>query len=129
MFEWLSGLFGSAAPTATQTAGTVGQRVASSALNNASNQMLANTMTSAATPAVDTGLLSSLSGLGSKAWDVLGSQQVANAANVGGQLFSGINNYQQGKIGSKILKSQEARAADAYARDKEAAAKRQLLTF
>ena len=129
MFEWLSGLFGSAAPAATQAAGTVGQGVAASALNNASSQMLANTMTSAATPAINTGLLGSLSGLGSKAWDALGTQQAANAIDVGGQLFSGINNYQQGKVGSKILKSQEARAADAYARDKEAAAKRQLLTF
>lgn len=104
------------------------QGAANTALNTASQGMLSGLM-STGMPALSTGLLSSLSGLGSKAWDVLGSQQVTNAANVGGQLFSGINNYQQGKMGSKILKSQEARAADAYARDKEAAAKRQLLTF
>ena len=104
------------------------QGAARVALNNTANSMMGNYM-SLATPALNTGLLSSLSSLGGKAWDLLGSEQGANALNTGSGIFNAFNQYNQGKDYSKILKSQESRSADAYARDKEAAAKRQLLTF
>lgn len=107
---------------------TASQGVANAALNNASSSMMGNMM-SLANPALNTGLLSSLSSLGGKAWDLLGSEQGANALNTGSGIFNAFNQYNQGKDYNKILKSQEARTADAYARDKEAAAKRQLLTF
>lgn len=107
--------------TATQGAGQA-------ALNAGANSMLSNFM-STGLPSLNTGLLSSLAGLGGKLWDVAGSQQTANAVGAAGNIFGGFNQYNQGKQFSKVLKSQEARAADAYARDKEADAKRQLLTF
>lgn len=107
---------------------TASQGIANTALNNASSSMMGNMM-SLANPAIDSGILSSLSSLGSKAWDFIGSKQGTNALNTGAGIFNAFNQYNQGKDYSKILKSQEARTADAYARDKEAAAKRQLLTF
>lgn len=105
-----------------------GQSAANTALNSASNGMLSNMM-SMGLPNLNTGLLSSLSGLGGKIWDTVGSEQFGNAVQAGSSLFNGWNQYNQGKDYSKILKSQEARASDAYNRDKIADEKRQLLVF
>ena len=107
---------------------TLAQGAGQAALNTGANSMLSNFM-STGLPSLNTGLLSSLAGLGGKLWDFAGSQQTANAVGAAGNIFSGFNQYNQGKQFGKVLKSQEARAADAYARDKEADAKRQLLTF
>ena len=107
---------------------TASQGATQGILGNLANQGMSNYM-SLATPALDTGILSSLSGLGGKVWDLIGSQQGTNALSTGAGIFNAFNQYNQGKDYSKILKSQEARSADAYARDKEAAAKRQLLNF
>ena len=104
------------------------QGAANQALTSAGQGLLNNYMTMA-NPALNTGILSQLSNMGGNIWDVLGSEQTANVAGTAGNLFSGFNQYKQGKDYSKIFKSQEARAADAYARDKEADKKRQLLTF
>lgn len=104
------------------------QGVANQALNSAGQGLLSNYMTMA-NPALNTGILSQLGNMGGSIWDVLGSEQTANAVGTAGNLFSGFNQYKQGKDYGKILKSQEARSADAYARDKEADSKRQLLTF
>lgn len=107
---------------------TAAQGAGQAALNTGSNSMLSGMM-STGLPAINTGMLSSLAGLGGKLWDVAGSQQVGNALSGGSAMFNAFNQYKLGKDSSRILKSQEARAADAYARDKEADAKRQLLTF
>ena len=107
---------------------TAAQGAGQAALNTGANSMLSGMM-STGLPAINTGMLSSLAGLGGKLWDFAGSQQTANAVGAAGNIFGAFNNYNQGKQFSKVLKSQEARAADAYARDKEADAKRQLLTF
>lgn len=107
---------------------TAGQTAANTALSNASSGML-DGMMSTGLPAINTGMLSSLAGLGGKLWDFAGNQQTANALSAGSSIFNALNNYNQGQKYNKILKSQEARASDAYARDKEADAKRQLLTF
>ena len=104
------------------------QGVANQALNSAGQGLLSNYMTMA-NPVLNSGILSQLSNLGGNIWNTLGSEQTANAVGTAGNLFSGFNQYKQGKDYGKILKSQEARSADAYARDKEADAKRQLLTF
>lgn len=106
----------------------VGQGAAQGALNNAATGMLGNYMTMA-NPTLNAGILSQLGNLGGSIWDVLGSEQTANAVGTAGDLFQGFNQYKQGKDYSKIFKAQEARSADAYVRDKEAAAKRQLLNF
>ena len=104
------------------------QGVANQALNSAGQNLLSNFMT-VENPALSTGILSQLSNIGGNIWNTLGSEQAANAVGTAGSLFSGFNQYKQGKDYGKILKSQEARSADAYARDKEADSKRQLLTF
>lgn len=104
------------------------QGVANQALTNAGQGLLSN-FASVGVPALNTGILSQLGNLGGSIWDVLGSEQTANAVGTAGNLFQGFNQYKQGKDYGKILKSQEARSADAYARDKEADKKRQLLTF
>ena len=106
----------------------VTQGAASQAFGSLANQSMGNYM-SLANPTINSGILSSLSSLGSKAWDLIGSQQGTNVLNTGAGIFNAFNQYNQGKDYSKMLKAQEARSADAYARDKEAAAKRQLLTF
>lgn len=107
---------------------TATQGVANQALNGVGQGLMSNYMTMA-NPALNSGILSQLSNLGGNIWNTLGSEQTTNAVGTIGNLFSGFNQYKQGKDFSKILKSQEARSADAYARDKEADSKRQLLTF
>ena len=107
---------------------TASQGAAQGILGNMANQGISNYM-SLATPTLGNGILSSLSGLGGKVWDLVGSQQGTNTLSSGANMFGAFNQYNQGQKMNKILKSQEARAADAYARDKEAAGKRQLLNF
>ena len=114
-------------PTGMDAILNAGGQVASEATMGSFGDFLVNK--ASMMPAINTDMLSSLAGLGGKLWDVAGSQQVGNALSGGSAMFNAFNQYKLGKDSSRILKSQEARAADAYARDKEADAKRQLLTF
>ena len=80
------------------------------------------------------GMFGKLLGGAQKTWGenkdwLIGDKGSPGLLPTGLSLFNAFNQYNQGKDYGKILKSQEARSADAYARDKEAAAKRQLLTF